>query len=732
LPFFVPGSPCTPDIILFENRDEKKLNMNKIYHNRLSGAETETPNDLPIFGIWQLHTNNVSLNTVAVVEKDFLVPDHNGQWLLVDHDTAQRQQGSFAKHQLLSKQNDILANSIKTFQPLLADKTNWDEWLTVSPLMPNVDNEIAPQPLDKQIIKYLNYLEEVCQTPRTHLEMDTERVPVSRARRLSPKSANYLAAHTEDWEYRTISSVYPKRILSQVNSENWNIYENRVAARLIDKLNQRLHHRISEIRRCQNTFDEINQYFQKQVECSYLLRERISTLWGNAEQVNESNRLAKKTLKTLEALYHRIMALKDSDLYREIPHRAQVADRLKMTNIFTNDDNYRHVALLWRECVKTEANQSLSAKQSYQNYQQLCQSFDNFCGLLMTHALKQLKFVPNAPYSLQKGCQLQLVQPQEGTIMLTWAQDGTFTLTQQNKIILHIVPIPAMLATAPPQQYLDNLLAAAANGTVPTLILYPAPSTDNQRLDKRLCTIGNEGFTKLGMLPVSPFDIHSTESVARAMRWVLTSKRFLNYPPKINLTTLDTLDWQPNASWLKILPTQLQVLRLPDADEAAQFNLENTINELTQSYNEKQQQRQQISHQDNHRLRARLNQALTELAEKIEKRTRLKSEMAELERLLKCPLCGEQIDAYHGFQTRTENLLNTFWCECPNCKAQWGTQRCTLCHQVYPILLPNLENLNKPSETIGWVDKHLGCDVLTIPNFPFEGKFLCPECGHLT
>jgi hypothetical protein len=125
------------------------------------------------------------------------------------------------------------------------------------------EQQIELQPLDKEIINYLRYLEEVCRKPHTHLEMDAERVPVSKARRLSPKSATYLAAHTEDWEHRTISGVYPKRILSLTNNEYWNIYENRVAARLIDKLRNFLHHRINTIRQYQDTLSKIEDYSEK-------------------------------------------------------------------------------------------------------------------------------------------------------------------------------------------------------------------------------------------------------------------------------------------------------------------------------------------------------------------------------------------------------------------------------------------------------------------------------------
>jgi hypothetical protein len=134
------------------------------------------------------------------------------------------------------------------------------------------------------------------------------------------------------------------------------------------------------------------------------LRERICELWGDTTQLDEIRELAAKNRRKLEALYRRLMALMDSELYREIPRRAEVADELQMTNIFTNDEDYRYVALLWREYVRTEANKTLSPSQHYQNYQQLCQGFDNFCGLLIIRAFNQLKFVLHESVTFQKGC----------------------------------------------------------------------------------------------------------------------------------------------------------------------------------------------------------------------------------------------------------------------------------------------------------------------------------------
>ena len=53
--------------------------------------------------------------------------------------------------------------------------------------------------------------------------VEIERTSVSRARRFPLQAANYLAAHTEDWERPTLRAVVPKRILAVVREDQFEI-----------------------------------------------------------------------------------------------------------------------------------------------------------------------------------------------------------------------------------------------------------------------------------------------------------------------------------------------------------------------------------------------------------------------------------------------------------------------------------------------------------------------------
>ena len=62
-------------------------------------------------------------------------------------------------------------------------------------------------------------------------------------------AASYLAAHTEDWDRPLLRGILPKRILAEIRQDQIDIYENRVAARLLDNLGGYLNRRIQRLRR---------------------------------------------------------------------------------------------------------------------------------------------------------------------------------------------------------------------------------------------------------------------------------------------------------------------------------------------------------------------------------------------------------------------------------------------------------------------------------------------------
>ena len=176
------------------------------------------------------------LNSVPVgTPSEYLLPDSHGAWSILSEGGAHRETGTFPQHSLPTE-NDVstliaIGTLVKT-----AELCGWEELDQLAPTVQGLGNKIRLTSLEQAILKYLPYLEEACMRPKAYLKVETTRVYISQARRVPARATSYLAAHTEDWESSTLRSVRPKRVLSEVLEDELDIYENRVAVRLVDRL----------------------------------------------------------------------------------------------------------------------------------------------------------------------------------------------------------------------------------------------------------------------------------------------------------------------------------------------------------------------------------------------------------------------------------------------------------------------------------------------------------------
>ena len=215
------------------------------------------------------------------------------------------------------------------------------------PLVPGVDERVRLHPLEKEALAKLPHLQHVCHHPRLHLRVEVERVPVARARRVPARAAAALVAHPGDWEHRTLRGIQPSRVLAVQVEDEWNLYENRVAVRLVDHLLLWTSRHLDELRRLQDIADA-GQGFDDEARGSLFRSQRLYELWGRFFVDDALTSELTDTLKALERLQRALQALLDTPLYREIPRDTFVPVTLVSTNILANDPHYRKVAGLWR------------------------------------------------------------------------------------------------------------------------------------------------------------------------------------------------------------------------------------------------------------------------------------------------------------------------------------------------------------------------------------------------
>ena len=703
--------------------------------DRLSGQIWTANQEANLAGLVLLDSEQpVWLNGLQVEHTAYLVALPNGKIHLKDSQGDEIQLADWDS-QLLPIKHE--RNSYLMFESRLRDLVkhgaSFSDWLKVSPWVIQDIKDIERVLLnrfDRMLERHLWHLEEVSRRPQTRLTIEIERMPVGRARRIPPKAYPYLAAHTEDWEYRKLTSVVPSRILSTLPEELINFYENRLAARLITDCFRYLGDRLLELVAIENDLDKANP---KQAG-THQRQQRIYRLMGEAIDLGVLQRRIHSTRIVLEKLRSRVMRLFESQLYKAITpqHRDQIPAEIRNTNILVNDRNYRFVNLLWKEYLEQNIRRPKTVQEIAKEQQNLCQGFHHFCAVLICHALHGLGFAENETSSLPHN-RLSLASPW-GTVELAWEADETITIGRNGNLLVRFVPIPSTLA-ANPHKVTHRLaevrtamrLTRKNSGKSPsrkkypyTVILYPGQGTELSALDDetqaQLLTLGFDSShsQEYGILPVSSYLLSSVERVGRSIRWSIWGSMFESYPPEISVPVRFETEILNKHTWLhsKGKHGVAHVLRLPEKVETS------SLQEFLRQARSTLQSRSGKIHQLDLDNIAQCQQSLIE-AER------------QLTELLTCPLCHQPANPDDFMLRENESFICI--CRDRDCRAaQWGLRICGVCGSKYPFLIQSGDGLSLPEHThAGWLDDIFGMDVLSAPCPTTSNKweFRCPHCG---
>lgn len=275
---------------------------------------------------------------------------------------------------------------------------SFESQIQPSPLIPsqlfseegklNALEELLEEILEK------GHLHEVSRRPRYDMRYDELVQPVSRAKRLASSSHRHLAAHSECWQRRTLTGIQPKKIMGLVSEDEYHIYENRVFARLLDKLDRFLNKRRSEVIELKNNLNEALE-LENSTELNYRVSQKLFALWGEtftSDSALSALELLESTRYTLEQQLKKVKQLINGPLYKRIPRHAQVSGQLKSTNILSHDQHYRNLLLLWNSLRKERQNGSLTPSTYLEEQKKLQQAYDRYCGVLVLRSLNELGY----------------------------------------------------------------------------------------------------------------------------------------------------------------------------------------------------------------------------------------------------------------------------------------------------------------------------------------------------
>lgn len=582
----------------------------------------------------------------------------------------------------------------KQLEPFDARGASWETWTACAPLVPDIKDQGYLQPLEKAILQRLGHLQEVCLHPRDQLRREEERVPVSRAHRVPSRAFETLAAHPEDWLRRTLRGVAPKRVVALISEEELDLYENRVAARLVDHLRHYLRLRLQQLEKIRLLMEQANDLSERMSDAHWGAALRTSQLLGDLFEDHQGLKALKRTREQLEQLDLTLHQLETSRLYRHVPRQATVSVALRPTNILISDQHYRHIALLWRTWVRfgrlTRTPAQLAADQRH---------WQCFCRLAVMRALELLKLEPIAlPGTQLDALSVPLPNPLRvigklGTLTLTVHPDGTLQLEAED------VASPLWLWTEVPEE------AARVK----------------RRGDHRFL-VAADGHSEGERIPVSPLDLYSVERVMGAIQFWLLARRFEAYPVQV----------EPPDALKQVAGSLLEPLRKAEwlrVKEEGQGTRRRWWLEL------------QSPPKENGRSVPILLESLT--SQRLEGRpgvtasTRahetpipwrtleapLQQGLARLQRLRICPVCQAEASAKR-FQARGD----TFACTCESCESRWETRRCSHCQKIFAVL----RRKGDPVERRATEQKSLqpSKDWLALPDPEGDDRWQCYHCGE--
>lgn len=351
--------------------------------DRLTGAQCRRLPERVESGRYQLAASGPSFNGHTPIFSGVLVDDGGERCQLGS------ELRSFALPQLANAAaTELLFKAIETIDADIQRSP------LMSPLMPAaiIDAQSHLQPFEKLLLDVVQqgHLDQISQRPRLDLHYEDEVADVARARRLAKGALVHLASHSECWQRQTLNGVIPKKVLARFSEDDYGIYENRVYARLLDKMDQHLSKRLTVLKSLQTTLAQALKFHQAEGVDFRLSREVCRLLGMTFDQVETSkaSELLSETLVTLQRLHRTISGLRQSGLYLLVSRQAQITGVLHLTNILSHDPHYRHLAILWDLLAKATVANRRTPEERFRQNQYLANAYTRYAGLVLRHALR--------------------------------------------------------------------------------------------------------------------------------------------------------------------------------------------------------------------------------------------------------------------------------------------------------------------------------------------------------
>ena len=259
----------------------------------------------------------------------------------------------------------------------------------------------------EEIKRVVPFLLKIVDKPRSFIRSLEEKVPVETAKRINHKAIAKLSQDSNDWYARTVLSVKPKNVVSDVNEETIDLYENRFICALINRIAVLL-------AQARQYYESQLQYFdensaQREMEYTY---STSSFPFYNAITKKKSDLLGDQSFRkkledeinTVKQIEKKIRLLKRSDFYRTLCKKRKVVDPIQKTNILMYEYNYNQAYKLWKYLngEHKEDKLNLEIEISQEESQQAYKLYGCLC---LISALRDMSFteITNGKVSYNNG-----------------------------------------------------------------------------------------------------------------------------------------------------------------------------------------------------------------------------------------------------------------------------------------------------------------------------------------
>jgi len=319
--------------------------------------------------------------------------------------------------------------------------------MNIFPLIQTLDDKLEMNDFEIYLCENIPHLEQICRQPHYLLQRIVEKVNVSRAKRIPSKSYQYLAAHTEDWEQKSIVSFKPNRVLNEELDLNFNIYENQLFIALVERCLKYLNGRLKEVNDISLFIEKYRELLEKRYDTNVWF-EKVSrnlTLIGGVyedenykREKNDDHARLVTTEEHLRAAYKRLLLIRSSDLFDEVNKRAEKDIMLRDTNVLINHKHYRYVRSLWLELNKIRPEKTEEDLKI--DEQIVIEGLRAYAKTLFSYTVSHLNYNDNLNY-YQYGSysDWKAINDRLSPISFKVAEDKTFKVSIGNRNLRFIV-----------------------------------------------------------------------------------------------------------------------------------------------------------------------------------------------------------------------------------------------------------------------------------------------------